>query len=114
VIGAHLSGDALLEKQILLFPGLRVPGAFDDFELAIRAILGQQVSVAGASTVAGRLVQNFGEIIDTPFAEINRHFPTPENWSACLWRISARLVFLKLVRVQYKISHVLRWKVVLK
>jgi AraC family transcriptional regulator of adaptative response / DNA-3-methyladenine glycosylase II len=40
---------------------LRVPGAFDSFELAIRAVLGQQVSVAGATTVAGRLVQRFGD-----------------------------------------------------
>jgi AraC family transcriptional regulator, regulatory protein of adaptative response / DNA-3-methyladenine glycosylase II len=58
-------------------PGLRVPGAFAIFELAIRAVLGQQVSVAGATTVSGRLVRAFGERIDTPFASVTHHFPPP-------------------------------------
>jgi len=59
-ITARLGGDPLLAKRIELLPGLRVPGCWDGFELAIRAILGQQVSVKGASTLAGRLVQQFG------------------------------------------------------
>ncbi len=49
-------------------PGLRVPGAFDGFEVAVRAILGQQVTVAAARTVAGRFAAAFGEPIETPFA----------------------------------------------
>ncbi len=56
-------------------PGLRVPGAFDGFELALRAVLGQQVSVRAARTLAGRFVQAFGDEVTTPFAEIQRVFP---------------------------------------
>jgi AraC family transcriptional regulator of adaptative response / DNA-3-methyladenine glycosylase II len=56
-------------------PGLRVPGAFDGFEVAVRAILGQQVTVAAARTVAGRLAAAFGERIETPFASLNTVFP---------------------------------------
>jgi AraC family transcriptional regulator of adaptative response / DNA-3-methyladenine glycosylase II len=59
-------------------PGLRVPGAFDVFELAVRAVLGQQVSVAGATTLSGRLVNRFGDAADTPFAAVDRHFPQPQ------------------------------------
>ena len=47
-------------------PGLRVPGAFDGFELAVRAILGQRISVRAATTLAGRLADRFGEPIETP------------------------------------------------
>ncbi|MDB5865514.1 MAG: DNA-3-methyladenine glycosylase 2 [Betaproteobacteria bacterium] len=57
-------------------PGLRVPGAFDGFEMAVRAILGQQVTVAGARTVAGRLAATFGDAIETPFATLATLFPT--------------------------------------
>jgi AraC family transcriptional regulator of adaptative response / DNA-3-methyladenine glycosylase II len=69
----------LLAGQILRTPGMRVPGAFDSFELAIRAVLGQQVSVAGATTVAGRLVTRFGQPVLTPFAAITHHFPSPQT-----------------------------------
>ena len=50
---------------------------FQLFELAIRAILGQQVSVAGATTVSGRLVHKFGSPCITPWPEITHHFPSP-------------------------------------
>jgi len=60
-------------------PGLRVPGAFDGFEVAVRAILGQQVSVAAARTVAGRFAAAFGEPLDTPFASLGRIFPAAER-----------------------------------
>jgi AraC family transcriptional regulator of adaptative response / DNA-3-methyladenine glycosylase II len=56
-------------------PGLRLPGAFDAFELGARAILGQQVSVQAARTLAQRLVQRFGAPIETPFAAVERLFP---------------------------------------
>jgi AraC family transcriptional regulator of adaptative response / DNA-3-methyladenine glycosylase II len=56
-------------------PGMRVPGAFDGFEVAVRAILGQQVSVAGARTVAGRFAQALGEPLATPFAALATLFP---------------------------------------
>jgi len=57
-------------------PGLRVPGAFDGFEMAVRAILGQQVTVAAASTVAGRFAAAFGDPVSTPFAALTTLFPT--------------------------------------
>jgi AraC family transcriptional regulator, regulatory protein of adaptative response / DNA-3-methyladenine glycosylase II len=56
-------------------PGLRVPGAWDGFELAVRAVLGQQVSVRGASTLAARLAQAFGEPAATPHEAIRRFTP---------------------------------------
>jgi AraC family transcriptional regulator of adaptative response / DNA-3-methyladenine glycosylase II len=62
-ITAQLSNDSLLSKRVAAMPGLRVPGCWDGFELAVRAILGQQVSVAAASTLAGRLVLTFGRKI---------------------------------------------------
>ncbi|MDG9393360.1 adenosine deaminase, partial [Streptococcus pneumoniae] len=61
-------------------PGLRVPGAWDGFELAVRAILGQQVSVAAATRLAGRLVAAFGTPLDPASAEpgLSHAFPMPE------------------------------------
>lgn len=75
VIHTHLLQDSLLAKQIEAMPGLRVPGAFDAFELAVRAVLGQQVSVAGATTLSGRLVTQFGTAVETPFAKVTHDFP---------------------------------------
>jgi AraC family transcriptional regulator of adaptative response / DNA-3-methyladenine glycosylase II len=60
-------------------PGLRVPGAFDGFEVAVRAIIGQQVTVAAARTVAGRFAAAFGDPLETPFSSINRIFPSAEK-----------------------------------
>jgi AraC family transcriptional regulator of adaptative response / DNA-3-methyladenine glycosylase II len=59
-IGAALAADGLLAPLVRARPGLRVPGAYDGFELAVRAVLGQQVSVAAASTFAGRLAAQYG------------------------------------------------------
>ena len=59
-IEAHLGRDRRLRPALAAHPGLRVPGAWEGFELAVRAILGQQVSVRGASTLAGRLVATWG------------------------------------------------------
>jgi AraC family transcriptional regulator, regulatory protein of adaptative response / DNA-3-methyladenine glycosylase II len=59
-IGADLSTDPFLAPLVALRPGLRVPGAWDGFELAARAILGQQITVRAASMLAGRLVTDFG------------------------------------------------------
>lgn len=56
-------------------PGLRLPGAIDGFEQAVRAILGQQVSVAAATTLAGRLVARFGTPVATPFPALTHAFP---------------------------------------
>jgi AraC family transcriptional regulator of adaptative response / DNA-3-methyladenine glycosylase II len=57
---AHLAVDPLIGELVAARPGLRVPGAWDPFELGVRAIVGQQVSVAGASTLIGRLVARWG------------------------------------------------------
>jgi len=56
-------------------PGLRVPGAFDGFELAVRAVLGQQISVRAARTLAGRVAGALGRPVSTPFSAIDRVFP---------------------------------------
>ena len=82
VIAGHLALDPLLAPSVERQPGLRVPGAFDSFELGMRAILGQQVSVRGASTLAGRFAERFGEAIETPLACLNRIAPTAESLAA--------------------------------
>jgi len=64
-IGLHLERDARLRKAWRRSPGLRVPGAWDPFELAVRAVLGQQVSVKGATTLSGRLVEKFGRPLES-------------------------------------------------
>jgi AraC family transcriptional regulator of adaptative response / DNA-3-methyladenine glycosylase II len=56
----HLSADPLLAPLVAARPGLRVPGTWDPFETGIRAIVGQQVSVRGATTLAGRIVERLG------------------------------------------------------
>jgi AraC family transcriptional regulator of adaptative response / DNA-3-methyladenine glycosylase II len=58
------------------FPGLRVPGAFDGFETAVRAILGQQITVKAATTLAGRFAAAFGEPIDTPIGGLTHLTPS--------------------------------------
>jgi AraC family transcriptional regulator of adaptative response / DNA-3-methyladenine glycosylase II len=58
-------------------PGLRLPGSLDAFELAVRAVLGQQVSVAAARTLAARVVQRFGSPLVTPWDEVELAFPAP-------------------------------------
>ena len=58
-------------------PGLRLPGSLDGFELAVRAVLGQQVTVAGARTLARRVVERFGEPMATPWSDVTRSFPAP-------------------------------------
>lgn len=74
-----LGADALLAPLVAARPGLRVPGAIDGFELAVRAVLGQQVSVAGARTLAGRLVAALGEPLAEPRGALVRFFPTAER-----------------------------------
>ena len=78
-IGAHLSQDAALAPYIAARPGLRVPGAWDGFELAVRAILGQQITVAAATRLAGQLVTRFGEKVTTFDPELTHVFPTPRQ-----------------------------------
>ncbi|MGH8047470.1 MAG: AlkA N-terminal domain-containing protein [Chthoniobacterales bacterium] len=76
LIAAHLRKDKLLRKSVAKHPGLRVPGAFDSFEMAVRAILGQQITVKAATTLSGRFAEAFGEKITTPFPELTRLSPS--------------------------------------
>lgn len=84
-IAAQLGQDPRLAPLLARCPGLRVPGGFNGFELAVRAILGQQVSVKGATTLSGRLVQHFGRPLSQlgprP-AQLTHLFPTPDALAA--------------------------------
>lgn len=73
-IGACLSRDADLAPLVAANPGLRIPGAWDPFEVLVRAIVGQQISVTGATTVMGKILHEFGEIADGV-----QWFPGPES-----------------------------------
>jgi AraC family transcriptional regulator, regulatory protein of adaptative response / DNA-3-methyladenine glycosylase II len=73
----HLAADPRLRALVLRRPGLRLPGTWDGFELAVRAVLGQQVTVRGATTLAGRLAAQYGEPLDSGLAGIDRLFPLP-------------------------------------
>lgn len=79
LIADHLAHDPLLGELVRVHPGLRVPGAYDGFELAVRAVLGQQVSVRAATTLAGRLAETFGAPMESPFPELTHCSPTPER-----------------------------------
>ncbi len=81
-IGTVLSADPALAPLLTDQPGLRVPGAVDGWELAARTILGQQVSVAGARTIAGRLVAALGEPLAEPEGALTHVFPTPQAVAA--------------------------------
>ena len=63
----------------LCVPGTRLPGSFNAFEMAVRAVLGQQVTVKAARTLAGRLVRAFGEEVATDIPELTHVFPAPER-----------------------------------
>lgn len=76
-IARHLRRSPRLRPLVAARPGLRVPGAWEPFELAVRAVLGQQVTVRGATTLAGRLVAAFGRSVDTGVAGLTHLFPTP-------------------------------------
>ena len=82
-VSAWLGQDPLLAGIVKKIPGLRVAGAFDGYELAVRAVLGQQVSVKGATTLAGRWAQAYGAPIETPFAALTRLSPSAERM-ACV------------------------------
>jgi AraC family transcriptional regulator of adaptative response / DNA-3-methyladenine glycosylase II len=76
-VATALRSDRLLAPSVRRNPGLRVNGAFDAFEAAVRVVLGQQVSVRAATTVAGRLAAALGEPVETPFPGLDRLAPTP-------------------------------------
>ena len=72
-----LSGDPLLRALIAQRPGLRIPGVWDPFECAVRGIIGQQISVAAARTLLGRLVERFGAPIKPVLNGTTHLFPAP-------------------------------------
>jgi AraC family transcriptional regulator of adaptative response / DNA-3-methyladenine glycosylase II len=74
--------DAHLGSLAAAHPGLRVPGAFDGFELAMRAVVGQQISVRGARTLLGRLVDEVGSSMAPPLPASMRRFPTAAEVAA--------------------------------
>ena len=76
-IAEHLGRDKMLAPLVVRFPGLRVPGAWDPFELAVRAVAGQQVTVAGATTIVSRIAAKYGTPIETSDPELNVLFPEP-------------------------------------
>lgn len=78
-VHATLVTDPLLAQGIAQRPGLRVPGGWDGFEVAVRAVLGQQVSVAAATTLARRLVQAHGQPLPDMPEGLDRLFPAPEH-----------------------------------
>ncbi len=75
VIADHLAVDPLLKNAWSAHAGIRVPGAWDPFELAVRAILGQQISVRAATTIAGRVATRWGSPVEAG-AGLDRLFPT--------------------------------------
>ena len=78
-VATHLGRDPRLRDGIRRHPGLRLPGAFDPFETAVRAVLGQQVSVAAAATLAGRLARRFGAALPgAPSPALAVLFPSAE------------------------------------
>jgi len=81
-IDGQLGRDPALRRLVHATPGLRVPGAFDGFETAVRTVLGQQVTVRGATTLAGRLAERFGVPVKTPLDGVERLFPTPARLAA--------------------------------
>jgi AraC family transcriptional regulator of adaptative response / DNA-3-methyladenine glycosylase II len=81
-IDATLGSDPLLHGLVAAAPGIRVPGCVDAGEIAIRAVLGQQVSVAAARTQAARLVERCGEPLPEPVATVTHLFPAPAALAA--------------------------------
>ncbi len=77
-----LGDDPLLGALLRAAPGRRVPGHTDGHELAVRAVLGQQVSIAGAATLAGRLVSEYGQELQRPVGAVTHLFPSPRALAA--------------------------------
>ena len=78
-INSSLQHDSLLAGSVRARPGLRVPGAWDGLELGVRTILGQQVSVAGASTLTARLAAKYGHPVPFQVEGLTCTFPTADE-----------------------------------
>jgi AraC family transcriptional regulator, regulatory protein of adaptative response / DNA-3-methyladenine glycosylase II len=99
LLAAGLESDPLLRPLVRRRPGIRIPGTWDAFECAVRAVLGQQVTVAAARTLAGRLVERAGEPVATAVSGLDRLFPTAQALAAAnldgLGITGARIAALK-------------------
>ncbi|MGH9169482.1 MAG: AlkA N-terminal domain-containing protein [Acidimicrobiales bacterium] len=78
-IASVLEADPVLRPAVLALPGLRVPGHVDGHEVAVRAVLGQQVSVVGARKLASRLALRYGRPLASPAGTVERQFPSAET-----------------------------------
>ena len=103
-IDNHLSGDPVLARLVAQRPGLRAPGGWDGFEIAVRAVLGQQISVVAAIRYAGQLVARHGRAVPKSFLihpDLSRVFPTAKRLASAsdigLAMPGARLQALKAV-----------------
>lgn len=103
-IDSHLSADPALARLVKQRPGLRAPGGWDGFEVAVRAVLGQQISVVAARQLAGRLVELHGRLVSKTFRnhpELSRVFPDARRLASAasigLGMPAARLIALKAV-----------------
>lgn len=74
-IGERFAADPVLAPLIAKWPGIRVPGTWETFEVAMRAVVGQQISVAGARTILGRIAARYGTQVDSGDAKIDLVFP---------------------------------------
>ncbi|MFN9429913.1 MAG: DNA-3-methyladenine glycosylase family protein [Acidobacteriota bacterium] len=78
-LAALFQSDDILGPLWARWPGVRLPGAWDPFEMGVRAILGQQISVKAAHTLAARLVARWGQKVSTPWPGLTHLFPLPED-----------------------------------
>jgi AraC family transcriptional regulator, regulatory protein of adaptative response / DNA-3-methyladenine glycosylase II len=78
-IAAHLSGDPMLKPLLDKHPGLRVPGVWDGFEVAVRTVLGQSMTAVDSNSTAGELVRRFGRPAGTSVHGLTHLFPRPED-----------------------------------
>jgi len=76
-INAFFAREGTFAAEVRADPAVRLPGSLDPFELAVRAVVGQQVTVKAATTVVSRLVERFGAPVETGVAGLDRLFPTP-------------------------------------
>jgi AraC family transcriptional regulator of adaptative response / DNA-3-methyladenine glycosylase II len=81
-VDAQLGSEPLLRDSVARTPGLRMPGATDGFEIAVRAVVGQQVSLAAARTVTGNLARAAGVTLREPVLPVTHTFPSPEALAA--------------------------------
>lgn len=94
-------------KEGMCIPGTRLPGSFDAFEMAVRAILGQQITVKAARTLATRIVSSYGVEVETPINGLTHNFPTPEELLELEGKIEDNLGVLGITSARSRSIHAL-------